>query len=283
MQPRALQRGPDSAVTNRAAPPSPSGRKFASAQTWHLVELLGRGGGAHVWRAVDHAGRSVALKIPHAPLGSDADASMLSLTREHSLLAALAHDHVVATLGLVAHGGTTALALEYLPGGDLVALAGAHPRHWIDAARGVHAALAHLHARGFVHRDVKARNVLFGADGRARLIDFASVLPRGALAGRGGTTAAHCAPGRRPDAAEPRDDAYAFAVLLYELLAGRLPHGIAGRTGAAGEAAAAWPAPAGADPAAAALVERVLEVLGSDGAGLSVFTDVLESAAAAYR
>jgi serine/threonine protein kinase len=169
-----------------------------------------------------------------------------------------------------------------LPGGDLVSLVGTHPRHWIAAACGVHAALTHLHARGFVHRDVKARNVLFGTDGRARLIDFASALPCGAAAVRGGTTAAHRAPGRSA-AAAPHDDAYAFAVLLYELLAGRLPYGPTGRAAAAGAADPAPPAAAGAVPAVAALAQRVLDVLGSRDAGLSVFSDVLESAAAALR
>jgi serine/threonine protein kinase len=249
MQPRALQPGPDLAVTARVAPPS---REPASGCAWQLVELLGRGGGAHVWRAVDAAGRSVALKIPRAPFDPRFDGSSHWLLREHA------------------------------PGGDLVSLVGIHPRHWIAAACGVHAALTHLHARGFVHRDVKARNVLFGTDGRARLIDFASALPCGAAAVRGGTTAAHRAPGRSA-AAAPHDDAYAFAVLLYELLAGRLPYGPTGRAAAAGAADPAPPAAAGAVPAVAALAQRVLDVLGSRDAGLSVFSDVLESAAAALR
>jgi eukaryotic-like serine/threonine-protein kinase len=278
MRPRALQ-GPDFGVIHRAAPPLPPGRESAGAQARQLVELLGRGGGARVWRAVDRAGRSVALKIPHEALDRAADASDHPLAREHALLAQLAHRNVVGTRGLVEHAGKTVLALEYLPGGDLVSLAGAHPRHWIDAARAVHAALAHLHERGFVHRDVKARNVLFDADGRARLIDFASVLPCGAPAGSSGTTAAHRAPGRR-DAAAPRDDAFAFAVLLYELLAGRLPRGPGG---CAAEGGPAWPVAADAAPAVTALAARVLEVLRSEDAGLSAFTDVLESAAAAFR
>jgi serine/threonine protein kinase len=278
MQPRALQTGSDSAF-HRVAPPSP-GREFASGGPWRLVDLVGDGGSAQVWRAIDDAGRSVALKILRAAPTHSA-ASSARLEREHSLLAALAHDHVVATFGLVAQSGNPALALEYLPGGDLVSLAGAHPRHWIEAVRAVHAALAHLHARGFVHRDVKARNVLFGADGRARLIDFASVLPRGAVRPRGGTTAAHSAPGREDAAVEPCDDAHALAVLIYELLAGRLPYGVGGY--ASVTSGAAWPLAADADSPAATLARRVLEVLGTREARLSAFEDVLESVALAYR
>ena len=148
--------------------------------------------------------------------------------------------------------------------------------------RGVHAALAHLHARGFVHRDVKARNVLFGADGRARLIDFASALPRGAVrAARRHHRRAFARPGREDAAVEPSDDAYALAVLIYELLAGRLPYGVGGY--AAVTAGAAWPLAADADGPAATLAQRVLEVLGTREARLSAFEDVLESVALAYR
>jgi serine/threonine protein kinase len=227
---------------------------------------------------VDAAGRTTALKIPHESSG----AARALLAREHAWLAALAHGHVVATFGLGTHRSAPVLALEYLPGGDLVSLAGAAMRHWIDAARAVHAALGHLHARGLAHRDVKARNVLFGADGRARLIDFASVLPFGAPAPRAGTTAAHRAPGPARMAVAAFDDVYAFAVLLYELLAGRLPYGVDGHAPARGSIPA-WPLAASSDPAAAALADCVLEVLAADDAGLSAFADVLESAAMAHR
>jgi serine/threonine protein kinase len=254
---------------------------FASAG-WRLVERVGAGGSSEVWRAVDGRGNSVALKIPLSEVPSHDALSRLE--REHEVLAAAQHGHVVATYGLIEHRGVCALALEYLPGGDLVALAGAHPRHWLRAVRAVHAALVHLHARGYAHRDVKARNVLFDGRGRARLIDFASALPIGAAARSGGTTAAHLRSGGDP-LVGAADDAYAYAVLLYELFAGRLPYGPGGRP--AGRAASPRLAPPwrearrGPTAALAARVRDVLEAEPGRAPGLSVFADVLESAVVA--
>jgi serine/threonine protein kinase len=155
----------------------------------------------------------------------------------------------------------------------------------LPAAHAIHAALAQLHARGYAHRDVKARNVLFDEHGRAKLIDFASALPLGAPAQTGGTTAGHVRSGRNPIVAAA-DDAYAYGVLLYELFTGRLPYGPAGRTaGQPGPSARLAPPWRGARKGPmAVLADQVRDVLEADpgrAPGLSVFADVLESAVAA--
>jgi serine/threonine protein kinase len=276
------ERDADSDVQNCADAPMLSTRELFASAGWRLVERVGAGGSSEVWRALDSRGRSAALKIPRP--GEHARDALARLEREHEALAAAQHGHVVATHGLVEHRGACALVLEYLAGGDLVALVGAAPRHWLSAARAVYAALAHLHALGLAHRDVKARNVLFDARGRAKLIDFASALPMGAAARTGGTTAAHVRSGS-DSIVTAADDAYAYAVLLYELLAGRLPYGPAGRSarlGPRGRLASPWDGPRGGP--IAALAARVRDVLESDpgrAPGLSVFADVLESAVAA--
>ena len=238
---------------------------------WQLRERLGRGGNARVWRAVDGAGRVAALKIPHAH-GVD------SLRYEHSLLATISHANVVATFGLVSADGRSALALEYLPGGDLVAMAGGPPQHWLPALRAVWAALCELHARGLAHCDVKARNVLFAADDGPRLIDFATARPLDAPLRRSIATAA-CTPAGVSTRAQSAD-CFAFAALVYELATGRLPYGAAGARWD-GEA----PGPIPTATRSAPLLGVAADVLRAGGRaheGLSVFADGLESASKAH-
>jgi serine/threonine-protein kinase len=240
------------------------------------LERFGGGGSAELWRATEAGGRVVALKMLKSEL-RERPGARASLVREHELLRELEHPRIVATHGLVEVNGVPALALEYLGGGDLASLIGAEPRHWLRAAADVAAALRFMHVRGFVHRDVKARNVLFDAADRARLVDFGSVLPIGAPVAYGGATAAHRAPHRAPGPVAPADDCYAFAALLYELLAGRLPYGPSPGS------AAPPPLPLHANARAAIrpLAELVLDALlraGQVSGGLSRFLDVLESA-----
>lgn len=248
----------------------PYGEQFGS---WRVVAPLGRGGTAEVWLARDAAGREAALKIPKAELRAHPAASV-PLRREHAVLRCVASAHVVRPLELFEANGVAVLALEHLPHGDLVALAGAPPRQWLDALRAVVAALADLERCGLAHGDLKARNVLFAADGGARLVDLSTARPLDAPAARA-TAAAALPEAAHATAAEA--DRFALAALLYELVTGRLPYGPEG-AGAVGEAPRAAAAPRGT-PAAARLLAAAVEALRAGGRGLrlSYFGDVIES------
>ena len=240
---------------------------------WRLHELLGAGGNARVWRAVDGAGSVAALKIPNAQASS-------LLRHEHSLLAQLEHPNVVGTFGIATSQGRDGLTLEYLPNGDFVSLAGGPPRYWLSALRGVLSALRELHGRGVAHCDVKARNVLFAADGSPRVIDFATARGIDAPLRRSVATAA-CTPAG-VSASGRIADCFAFAALVYELVTGRLPYGPHGARWL-GEAPYG-DVPSGADAAAlAALATDVLQAGGHVADGLSVFADGIESALEACR
>jgi serine/threonine protein kinase len=206
------------------------------------------------------------------------------LLREHRLLSQLALPGMIRSLGLTERAGAPALRLEYLPGGDLVPLAGLPPRHWIGALSELCVTLAGIHRAGVVHADVKARNVLFDASGRARLIDFGAAVASGAVPTGPGTAATRPPRGWLTDGrASPALDVWQLAVLLYELMSGRLPFG--SEPGAGSERPRLRPplsADARNDAERVALERAVLAVLESGTGGpangrLSALADVIES------
>ncbi len=168
-------------------------------------------------------GRQHVVKCPNAANRCDRRVARL-IEREWEFLQAGASPGVVEAQAFERSERGALLVTEYLPNGDLVVLAGSHPRHWVAAMRSVAGTLARLHERGIVHRDVKPRNVLFDANERATLVDFASAARCGERPPAGGTTTAYRAPGSvRGAVAAPVEDEVAYAAVLYELLAGEPP------------------------------------------------------------
>lgn len=166
-----------------AAPPaldSPSAAAGATPRPPRLrgfsaLEPIGRGGMGEVFRSTRlHDGRAVAVKLPH--LGVGVEGRVRRLRREASILAQLHHPSIVRLLGQGESRGVPYLVLELVEEGrpiDEYALArrlGLDER--IDLVIAIADGLAEAHARGFVHRDLKPRNVLVDRLGRPRLLDF---------------------------------------------------------------------------------------------------------------
>jgi eukaryotic-like serine/threonine-protein kinase len=183
-----------------------------------LIEPLGRGGQAEVWRALDET-RSVQIAIK---VTSKVDFPML----EHQYLLA----HAGAGKGVLEHfEPLTDDYLAVLP----MELASADARSmraksWtqvLGVLREVAEALAGLHERGVIHRDLKPSNILIGFDGRARLADFgvaARVGERSALQVASPFSASPQQLSGAPASAV--DDLFGFGALAYELLGGYPPN-----------------------------------------------------------
>ena len=143
---------------------------------YKLKKSLGHGGFAEVWRAFDRTSRKiVALKALHSQYCKDGGKRARFL-RGARKMAELDHPGIVRVLGEPWNADEDCFfVMEYLPGGDLRAAArdGRLGRAaGLAAVLEIGDALAHAHARGLVHRDVKPANILLTGDGRAKLTDF---------------------------------------------------------------------------------------------------------------
>ena len=198
---------------------------------FELVELLGSGGVAEVWRARDTtAGAPVAIKRLLPQLASDRQVRRRFL-READVASRLDHPNIGRLLGTGEDGGLPFLAMELVDGEDLGRRlehrGRLSPAESFSIAHAVASALAHAHARGVVHRDVKPQNILLaGADvklvdfGLARVETLASMTGSSLLWGSPEYMAPELFTRGRAD---PRTDIFSLGVLMHEMLAGRLP------------------------------------------------------------
>ncbi|HSW23389.1 MAG TPA: serine/threonine-protein kinase, partial [Burkholderiaceae bacterium] len=141
---------------------------------FELLDVLGRGAQAVVWRANDQRlDREVALKL----LSPDAQAiSVNQWLHEARAVSRLSHPNIVPVFEADEAEGQPYLVFELVRGQTLAEAlrrSGAMPeRAAATLLLGVLEALRAAHAQGIVHRDLKPSNILLGADGRPRVMDF---------------------------------------------------------------------------------------------------------------
>jgi eukaryotic-like serine/threonine-protein kinase len=218
-----------------------------------VIDEIGAGGMGRVYRAYDpKLSREVAVKkLRVRGPGSTGGARML---REAKAMAQLSHPNVVPIYDVEIDDDDVAIAMEYVEGDTLREWLRRGPHEWrevidafVEAGRG----LAAAHAQGIVHRDFKPANVLFGKDGRVRVMDFglarsldttsrssdgegdvdprasgsnvdlsAALTEQGTVVG----TPAYMAPEQHiAGDADARTDQYAFCTALWEGLYGKPP------------------------------------------------------------
>jgi serine/threonine-protein kinase len=202
---------------------------------YELIEEIGRGGMALVYRAVDTSlGREVALKLLHPHLASHAEARR-RFQREAQAVARLRHHAVVEVYDYSGEDAEDVfIVMELVRGTTLRQLLRRHSGEPLPAeaaaliAREVFTALAVAHASDVVHRDVKPENILISEQGAIKLTDFGIAHLAGfdqmTVTGQILGSPAYMSPEHIEKAVlDARADIFSAGTLLYEMAVGALP------------------------------------------------------------
>jgi hypothetical protein len=192
------------------------------AGRYRIEEIIGRGGMATVYRALDQqTGQSCALKRGLAADGRKAKRRGALLEREYHTLAQLAHPSIIEVYEYGVDAQGPFYTMELLAGNDLDS-GGRLP--WKEACAllyDVASSLAILHARGLLHRDLSLRNVRCTPEGRAKLIDFGAMTPMGVSKDLQGTAPFISPEVLQMQELDARADLFSLGAVGYYLLTGR--------------------------------------------------------------
>ena len=208
---------------------------------YKILEKLGEGGQGTVYKAIDSKlGRTLVIKVLPAELTSK-EANLKRFEREARLASALDHPNICTIFDLNEINGIHYIAMQYIEGRNVRQLVNGRPlslESALSIALQTAEALGAAHARGIIHRDIKAGNVMVTPTGQVKVLDFglAKLLDEDAARTSGihhteitevgipYGTATYAAPEQaRGDRVDARADVFSTGVLLYEMLAGTWP------------------------------------------------------------
>ena len=204
---------------------------------YDLVRRIDVGGMGEVYLARQRTAfdRKVAVKIIRSDLMHDLTARARFL-REAEVSAHLKHEHILSLVEFGEDQGRLFLVTPYIDGGTLARRLRSGPLSLTEVHQlfvPLVQAVAYIHRRGVIHRDLKPTNILLDSqDGQVyvRLIDFGIASVQGAAvsaplttAGNEMGTVAYMAPERLSGVAAPSNDIFSLGVILYQMLTGHFP------------------------------------------------------------
>lgn len=201
-------------------------------QRYQLDERIGSGGMADVYKATDILlNRPVAVKILHDQFKRDTE-FINKFQREARAAARLSHPNIVNIYDVGVSEGDHYIVMEYVPGKtlkDKIRQDGhLSTEEALRIAREIAEALAHAHANGLVHCDIKPHNILMMADGHIKVADFgiARAVTESTMTYSGNVVGSvhYFSPEQaKGTMITPKSDVYSLGVVLYEMLTGRIP------------------------------------------------------------
>jgi serine/threonine protein kinase len=237
----SLPEGPEDARSSQTSSATAASRTVIGR--YRILRLVGEGGMGAVYEAEqDHLGRTVALKIIKPGLASPE--LLRRFEQEAQALGRLQHPGIAriydAGTADTGFGPQPYFAMEFIHGMNVKDYAEErhlNTRQRLEMVAKIAEAVHHAHQRGLIHRDLKPANILVDETGQPKILDFGvaraidsdaqatSQTDMGQLVG----TLVYMSPEQvlaDPLGLDTRSDVYALGVILYELLAGRMPYTI---------------------------------------------------------
>lgn len=216
------------------APPDIPGT-LGKLDRFMILKLLGQGGMGQVYLAHDpDSSQDVAIKVMRPELANDPH-MVGRFLNEAQHMHRFSHPNILNVLEISGNRQKPYYTMPYVTGGSLqnqcVAGQLLSSDRVLEITQQIAGALNYAHSRGIIHRDIKPANVLLDNKGTAYLTDFGLVRTvfndahLGDVMGKIEGTASYLSPATANGKAEDtRCDIYAFGVLLYEMLTGRVPY-----------------------------------------------------------
>ncbi len=196
---------------------------------YKILEKLGEGGMGVVYKARDTVlDRFVALKFLPGHLTAS-DAERARFFQEAKAASALNHPNACTIYRIDQHEGQYFIEMEYVDGSTLrEKIPVARTTDAIAYAMQIGEALQEAHAKGIVHRDIKAENIMVNSRSEIKVMDFGLAKLKGSMnltrtSSTVGTLAYMAPEQMQGGEADARSDIFSFGVVLFEMLAGRTP------------------------------------------------------------